>query len=96
MTADALSLRLYVAGDGPNSREAIANLEAIRRDYLAVPCEVEIIDVFETPQRALEEGVLLTPMLVVERAGSREMIVGSLSEPGRVLARIGLGRGAGP
>jgi hypothetical protein len=45
--------RLYVAGDGPHSVQAIANLNALCREYLTERHEIEIADVLHEPQRAL-------------------------------------------
>ena len=56
--------RLYVAGDTLNSAQAIANLTALCRDYLPRRHEIEIIDVFREPKRALADGVMMTPMLL--------------------------------
>ena len=49
-----LKLRLYVAGDAPNSRAATANLRAAIADHRA---SVEIIDVLEEPERGLSDAM---------------------------------------
>lgn len=85
-----LLLRLFVAGDGPNSREALANLEAIcRRCLQSNAYQLEIIDVLEEPLRALEDGVLVTPTLLT--CNSRQVsIVGTLRDHQRVMQAMGL------
>ncbi len=55
---------LYVAGTSPNSAEAEANLRALCAQHLGEGHEVEIVDVLKTPERALADKVLVTPMLV--------------------------------
>jgi circadian clock protein KaiB len=82
--------RLYVAGDGPNSLLAIANLNSLCRDHLAQRHEVEIVDVLHHPKRALVEGVMLTPMLVILSPAPVRKIVGSLSQRDAVLQTLGL------
>jgi circadian clock protein KaiB len=79
-TQPHFKFRLYVAGDASNSNEAIANLNALCREHLAGRHEIEIIDVFREPKRAMAEGVLLTPMLVRVCPEPARRIVGDLSQ----------------
>lgn len=87
-------LRLYIAGEAPNSVQAMANLEAICREYLSMagPYKIEIIDVLKEPQRALKEGILVTPTLVKLSPPPACKIVGNLSEKAKVLLALGLER----
>ena len=71
--------RLYIAGDGPNSMVAVTNLYAFCREHLPEQHEIEIIDVLREPKRALNEGVLLTPMLARVSPDPVRKIVGNLS-----------------
>ena len=87
MNASVHRICLYVAGDSPNSRLARANLAAIAGESFPEGWEVEVVDVFEHPDRALADGVLLTPMLVAD-PGSR--VIGTLAETAAVLAALGL------
>ena len=77
---DIIEFRLYVAGELPNSRRAVGNLQAFCREHLGQRFRVEIIDVFEAPARALADRVLLTPQLVVHRSGRTVTIVGDLTD----------------
>lgn len=88
--APRFHLRLYVAGDGPNSLQARANLQAICEQYLAGRHKVEVVDILHEPQRALADGVVLTPLLLKLAPGPARRVVGSLSEPAPVLAALGL------
>ena len=72
--------RLYVAGEGPNSLRAIANLKAFCHSNFGDRHEIEIVDVFEKPEQALENGILLTPALSIVSPNLRRTIVGDLSE----------------
>ncbi len=74
------NFRLYIAGDAPNSMLAVTNLYAVCREYLPGRHEIEIVDVLREPQRALKEGVLLTPMLVRVSPDPTRKIVGNLSQ----------------
>ena len=81
---------LYVAGDGPNSAQALANLDAICREHLAGRHEIEVVDVLREPQRALADLVMLTPLLVKLSPGPVRKITGSLSQREPVLQALGL------
>lgn len=83
-------LRLYVAGDAPNSLQAIANLEAICAEYLKSGHKLEIVDVLENPRRAMAEGVLVTPSLTKLSPHPAAQVVGNLSDKLRVLLALGL------
>ena len=50
----------------------------------------EIIDVLEYPQRALADGVLVTPSLTKVSPSPSAKIVGNLSDTGSVLHALGI------
>jgi circadian clock protein KaiB len=83
--------RLYVAGDAQNSAQAIANLTALCQSYLANRHDVEVVNVFRDPKRALADGIFMTPTLVkLAPAPSPRKIVGTLSQMQPVLEALGL------
>ena len=82
--------RLYVAGDALNSAQALANLNALCRAYLPGRHEIEIVDVFKEPKRALIDGILMTPTLLKFAPSPVRMIVGTLSQTQTVLQALGL------
>lgn len=92
-----IRLRLFVAGTAPNSIRALHNARALHDRLAGREVELEIVDVFVEPSRALDEGVLLTPMLVLVveagQSGTARQVVGSLEDHDAVLAALGL---AGP
>ncbi|MGE0857843.1 MAG: circadian clock KaiB family protein [Gammaproteobacteria bacterium] len=85
-----VSLRLYIAGNAPNSRLAIGNLTAICAERLAGRYELDIIDVLIAPQRALADGILVTPSLAVLGPGPAVRIVGNLNDRAGVLHALGI------
>jgi len=92
-TKEPLILRLYIAGNAPNSAAAKANLEAIcNRSLDSRESEVEIIDILEEPLRALEDGVLVTPTLR-KITSPPVSIVGSLNDHDAVKQALGLHEG---
>jgi circadian clock protein KaiB len=86
----ALKLRLYVAGGAPNSLRALANLNAVCA-ALKRPVEVEVVDVLDTPIRALDDGIVLTPTLVRLAPLPAVRMVGDLSDTVKVRAALGMG-----
>jgi circadian clock protein KaiB len=85
-------LRLYIAGDAPNSVLAIENLKAICQEYLKDCHKLEVIDVLEQPLRAMAEGVLVTPSLAKLSPLPGVNVVGNLSDKAKVLLALGLKR----
>ncbi|MBI3362518.1 MAG: circadian clock protein KaiB [Chloroflexi bacterium] len=86
----AVLLRLYVAGEAPNSVRAIANLQAILRKYWKGDHELEIVNIIEEPSHALNDGVLVTPCLLRLSPPPVVTLIGDLSEEDKVLAVLGL------
>ncbi len=85
------SLRLFVAGDEPNSVLAKASLEEVCSMYPEHDWEIEIVDVLTDSRPALAENIVVTPALIVNKAGVRTVIFGNLSDTGKVLAALQLG-----
>jgi circadian clock protein KaiB len=82
--------RLYVAGDTQNSVEAVANLTAICRKYLPGLYNIEVMDVFLEPARAVTDGIFMTPTLVKVAPAPTRTIIGNLSQTDVVLQALGL------
>jgi circadian clock protein KaiB len=82
--------RLYVAGDSPNSTQAVANLNSLCHEHLPDRHEIEIIDVLCDPERALTDGILLTPTLVKLSPAPVRKILGNLNQLQTVLLALNL------
>ncbi len=82
--------RLYVAGDALNSTQALANLTSLCRAHLPDRHEIELVDVFREPERALADGIFMTPTLVKLAPSPVRSIVGTLSQMPPVLQALGL------
>ncbi|MFB9242925.1 circadian clock protein KaiB [Massilia antarctica] len=82
--------RLYVAGDAQNSVLARANLRALCETYLPEQHQIEVLDVFREPTRALEDAIFMTPTLIKLAPSSVRRIVGTLSQTESVLLALGL------
>lgn len=86
--------RLYVAGDAQNSVQARINLRAICETHIPEGCDIEEVDVLRDPNRALVDGIFMTPALIKLAPGSTRMIVGTLSQTNAVLIALGIEGGA--
>jgi len=72
-------VRLFIAGDAPNSRLARKNLKSLQAGLKGVNFKTEIIDVLKQPQLALRHGVYVTPALQVIQPEPGTLIFGNLS-----------------
>ncbi len=90
--AEVFRFRLFVAGDTPNSTLAWTNLSALCAELLPNRHEIEVIDVFREPQRALNEGIFMTPMLLKLSPGTPSRIVGTLSDTNLVSQSLGFAK----
>jgi circadian clock protein KaiB len=91
MNEEMFTFRLYVSGNVPNSLQAIANLTALCETHLPGRHEIEIVDVFVDPKRALAESIFMTPTLVSVSPFPGRKIVGNLSQTEPILQILGLG-----
>lgn len=83
-------LRLYVADNAQNGALATSNLKALCQANLAGRHEIEVIDVLLKPQRALADGIYMTPTLVKIAPLPVVRIVGTLAHTQAVLLALGL------
>ena len=87
----AVHLRLYVAGQAPNSVLAIANAKAICEDHYLPGYKLEIVDLMEHPLRALEDGIVVTPTLIRLLPKPTRKVIGTLSDRKQVVLALGAG-----
>lgn len=83
-------IRLYIANNAPNSVRALANLEAICHEHLKDAFKLEIVDVLEYPQRALADGIRVTPSLAKVSPSPVTRVIGTLSDKASVLRALGI------
>jgi circadian clock protein KaiB len=87
-TPPRLRLRLYVAGEAPNSVRAIANCRAICDEHFASEHELEIVDLLDHPKRAVADGIIVTPTLLKLLPLPVQRVIGSLSDTNQVLQAL--------
>jgi len=84
-----LRLRLYVAGNAPNSLRAIENLKAFCADTLFDGHELEIVDLLRDPSRALADGIIVTPTLLKLAPLPALRVIGNLSDASKLMLSLG-------
>ena len=83
-------LRLYVAGQTPNSVEAFANLKTLCEEHLRGRYQIEVIDLLENPKLAAGDQIVAIPTLVRKLPPPMRKIIGDLSNTHRVLVGLDL------
>ena len=83
-------LRLYVAGATPGSARAVESLRELCDEHLRHRYELEVIDVYQQPQLALDQQIDAVPVLVKLSPAPVQRIVGDLSDKEHVLLRLDL------
>jgi circadian clock protein KaiB len=81
-------LRLYVTGTTPRSTRAIQNIRAFCEDKLHGCYELEVIDIYQHPEKAGPEQVVVTPTLVKKLPLPVRRLIGDLSDAERVLVGL--------
>ena len=81
-------LRLYVAGQTPNSLTAFANLKKICEEYLQGQYRIEVIDLVKQPHFAKEDHIVALPTLVKKLPPPIKQIIGDLSNKEKVLVGL--------
>jgi circadian clock protein KaiB len=83
-------VRLYVAGDSPNSATALANVQNALQEHPGHHVTLEIIDVLRDPEKGIGDGVVATPLLVRVEPPPERRVLGNLQDRGRLLGVLGL------
>ena len=83
-------LKLYVAGNTPNSMRALKTLRDILETEFKGVYALKVIDVLKNPQLAEEDKILATPTLAKILPPPVRRIIGDLSDRERVLIGLDL------
>jgi circadian clock protein KaiB len=83
-------LKLYVAGNTPNSMRALKTLRNILETEFRGVYALKVIDVLKSPQLAEEDKILATPTLAKILPPPVRRIIGDLSDRDRVLIGLDL------
>src|SRR5215212_9191273 len=83
-------LRLYIAGNTPNSVAALTNLKKYCEEHLKGQYVIEVIDLLVHPQLAEGDQILAVPTLVRKVPVPIRKIIGDLSNEEKVLVGLNI------
>ena len=78
-------LSLYVAGMTPRSLEAITCIKKVCEEHLSGRYEIEVINIYQHPERAKEQQVIAVPTLIKTLPLPLRKFIGRLSDEERIL-----------
>jgi circadian clock protein KaiB len=81
-------LRLFVTGSTPRSARAIQNIRALCEEKLRGRYDLAVIDIYQHPEQAKPEQIVVTPTLVKKLPLPFRKIIGDLSDKERVLVGL--------
>jgi circadian clock protein KaiB len=84
------SFTLYVAGDNDLSRRAEAHLREIIEECIPRRYTLDVVDVVADPKRAIQDRVIITPMVAKLRPAPLRKVVGDFTDRQRVLSGLGI------
>lgn len=78
-------LRLFVSGILQNSVNAIKNINRICEQHLKGKYELEIIDIYQQPDLAISEQIIVIPVMIIKYPFPERRLIGDLSNDEKVL-----------
>ncbi|HEX8549121.1 MAG TPA: circadian clock KaiB family protein [Cytophagaceae bacterium] len=81
-------LRLFITGITPNSRRAVENINKICEEYLKGRYDLEVIDIYQEPDHAIESQIIAAPTLIKISPAPTRKLIGDLSDLKKVLSAL--------
>ncbi|HTD87569.1 MAG TPA: circadian clock KaiB family protein [Candidatus Binatia bacterium] len=81
---------LFVSGATPKSARAITNIKSICEKHLGGKYKIEVIDVYQQPERLSSDQVVAVPTLVKQSPLPVRKFIGDLSDTHRVVNGLGV------
>ncbi len=78
-------LKLFIAGMSTRSVAAIKSIKRVCRQHLGEDFDLEIVDLYREPQRALQEQIVAVPTLIKKRPAPMRRIIGSMENEKRLM-----------
>lgn len=83
-------LRLYVAGQTPNSVRAIENIKRICEEFLKGRYALEVVDIYQQPVLAKGDQIIAVPTLIKKLPQPLRKFIGDMSATERILVGLDL------
>ena len=81
-------LTLFITGATPRSLRAVANVRNFCERELTDSYDLEIVDLYQHPERAQPANVIAAPTLVRDRPRPMKLLVGDMADAERLIATI--------
>ena len=81
-------LTLFITGATPRSMRAVANVRDFCERELTDSYDLEIVDLYEHPERAQPANVIAAPTLVRDHPKPMKLLVGDMADAERLIATI--------
>ena len=83
-------LQLYVSGMSAKSMAAIKNVKHLCDNYIKDRFELEIIDIYKTPEAAQANQVVFSPSLVKSFPLPKKILIGTFSDTEKVIKSLNI------
>ena len=84
MSSPRYGLTLFVTGATPRSMRAIANLHGFCQRELKDNYELEVVDLYQNPERAQPANIIVAPTLVRHSPQPVKLFLGDMSDAERL------------
>ena len=84
------ALKLYIVDETRKSMKLLNDLEEILQAELEGQYTLDVIDVLENPQKAIEDKIFATPTLVKLSPPPMKKIIGDVNTKERLLVELGV------
>ncbi len=78
-------IKLYVAGDSEKTRINITDVETVLKRIEKDPAFLEVVDVLLHPQAAMDDQILATPTLLIQRSGNTQRVIGDFGDTEKIM-----------
>lgn len=87
---ETVVLRLYLAGATRRSARAIETVKALCEQNLKGRYELEVVDLYQQPERAAAAQIIAAPTLIKELPPPLRRLIGDLSDSDQVLIALNI------
>ena len=88
MTEIRYGLTLFVTGATPRSMRAVANVRDFCERELLGAYDLDVVDLYEAPERAQPANVIVAPTLVRDHPKPVKLLIGDMSDVERLKAIV--------
>ena len=78
-------LHLYISGATSRSRRALTNIKQICDQHLTERYDLQVFDIYQTPDQLLEDNVIAAPTLIKKTPLPVRRFIGDLSDTEKVI-----------